>query len=88
MSHKTPDPTRDEVLATIAKCDAMGVEAFLAAHGYRPSLKFVLRYKGKSYPSKAILGVAAGMKSSELSGGASHTGRVLKRLGFDVREVK
>lgn len=88
MSHKVPNPTREEVLAAIAQCDALGVEAFLKANGYRPSTKFVLRHNSRSYPSKAILGVAAGLKSSEFSGGAAHTCRVLKRLGFDVRTGK
>ena len=88
MSHKIPNPTREDVLAAIAKCDALGVDRFLKDHGYRPSTRFVLRHGSRSYPSKAILGVAAGMKASEFSGGAAHTCRVLKRLGFEVREGK
>ena len=88
MSHKVPNPTREDVLAAIAKCDQLGVDRFLKEHGYRPSLRFVLRHAGRSYPSKAILGVASGLKASEFSGGAAHTCRVLKRLGFDVREGK
>lgn len=86
MSTKLADLTREQVLATIAECDALGVDAFLAKHGYRPATKFVLRFNRKSYPSKAILGVAAGLKSSEFSGGAAHTVRVLDRLGFNTKE--
>jgi 5-methylcytosine-specific restriction protein A len=80
--------TREKVLAAIAKCDALGVDAFLKEHGYRPSTKFVLRYNGKSYPSKAILGVAAGLKAREFSGGTEHTVRLLDRLGFNTKETK
>jgi len=88
MAHTVPNPTREEVLATLAECDRLGVDAFLKLHGYRPSTKFVLRHNSRSYPSKAILGVAAGLKSNEFSGGAAHTCRVLKRLGFEVRTGK
>jgi hypothetical protein len=88
MAHRVPNPTREDVLAAIAKCDELGVDRFLKEHGYRPSVRFVLRHAGRSYPSKAILGVASEMKSSEFSGGAAHTCRVLQRLGFEIREGK
>ncbi len=88
MSHKVPNPTREQVLAAIAMCDALGVDEFLKRYGYRASTKFVLRHNSRSYPSKAILGVAAGLKASEFSGGAAHTCRVLGKLGFEVRAGK
>ncbi len=78
--------TRDAVLEAIGECDRIGMHAFLEKHGYRPSAKYQLRYKGKSYPSKAILGVAAGMISQEFFGGAAVVVRHLTRLGFQVRE--
>jgi hypothetical protein len=78
--------TREAVLGAIAECDRVGMESFLTSHGYRPSLKYQLRHKGKSYPSKAILGVAAGLRSSEFFGGAEHVVKHLTRLGFQVRE--
>lgn len=83
---KMADLTREQVLATIRKCDEMGEAAFLKAHGYGPSTKFVLRFNRRSYPSKAILGVAAGLKSSEFSGGTAHAVRVLERLGFNTKD--
>lgn len=80
--------TREAVLAAIAECDRIGQEAFLQAHGYRPSLRFQLRHMGKSYPSKAIMGVAAGLRSDEFFGGAEHLVKHATRLGFQIREGK
>jgi hypothetical protein len=91
MSYKNgqlANVTRDEVLEAIAECDELGMQAFLEKHGYRPSLRFQLRHLGRSYPSKAILGVAAGLKSSEFFGGAEHVVKHATRLGFQVREGK
>ena len=86
MSHRIPTPTRVDVLGAITLCDHLGVDRFLAAYGYKPATKYVLRYAGRAYPSKAILGVASNMNAREFSGGAAHTARVLGRLGFTVRE--
>jgi len=77
--------TKEAVLAAIKQCDEMGAEAFCKAHGYSLSVKYVLVHGGKPYPSKAILGVAAGLRGRDFSGGAYHVGRVLGRLGFKVR---
>lgn len=76
--------TREAVLMTISECHAVGIEAFLKAHGYKDSKKYHISHGGREYPSKAILGVAAGKKASEFSGGAAHAVKVLKRLGFAV----
>lgn len=86
MTHHVPNVTRDAVLDAIAHCDQLGVDSFLAAYGYQPSRRFLLRHGGRNYPSKAIVGFAAGLTSREFSGGAAHTCRVLVRLGFSVRE--
>ena len=85
MSHRVPTPTRENILSAIALCDQLGVDRFLADHGYSMSKRYVLRHSGKSYPSKAIMGVASGLTAREFSGGAAHTCRVLRRLGFMVR---
>lgn len=73
------------MLAAITLCDHLGIGRFLAVYGYRPSRLYQLRYAGRSYPSKAVLGVASNMTAPEFSGGAAHTARVLGRLGFSVR---
>lgn len=80
------DVTRDSILEAVASCDELGEAAFLARNGYRPSLVYRLVVDGKSYPSKAILGVAAGLTARQFSGGAAHTVRTLARLGFSVRK--
>jgi len=85
MSHRVPTPTRADVLGAITRCDELGVDRFLAAYGYSPSKRYVLRHAGRSYPSKAIVGVASGLRAAEFSGGAAHTCRVLGRLGFTIR---
>ena len=80
--------TREHVLSAIDECDSIGEAAFLKRHGYGRSTRYQLRHQGVSYPSKAILGVAAGLTSSQFSGGAAHTVRILGRLGFEVRDGK
>lgn len=84
---------RPAVLAAMRECDEMGREAFLAKHGYRRSNRFTVEHEGREYDSKAILGVAFGhqygcapLKSSEHSGGAEHTAKLLRKLGFVVKE--
>jgi hypothetical protein len=85
MAHKIPqNVTRSDVLAVIAECDRIGLESFLSRHGYKSGI-YQLRYHDRSYPSKAVLGVAAGLAAREFSGGASHAVRVLRSLGFSVR---
>lgn len=79
--------TRDSILAAIEECDRLGKVTFLRRYGFRESVRFVLRHDGRSYPSKAILGVAAGLSSREFFGGAAHTAAQLTRLGFHVRNV-
>lgn len=77
--------TRAKVLAAIAECDRLGKLAFLDRYGYRDSIRWHLRHEGSSYPSKAILGVAANLKAEDFFGGAAHTVSQLAALGFHVR---
>lgn len=83
--------TREGILAAIAEFDELGREAFLRKYGYRPSARFVLKYRRRSYDSKAIVGVAYGythgvtaLASREFSGGAATVQRVLDRLSFKM----
>lgn len=83
--------TRAGILAAIAECDALGRDAFLAKYGYRKASRFHLRHRGRSYDSKAILGVAFGHsegtdpgRASEFSGGAATAERVFAREGFAI----
>jgi hypothetical protein len=77
--------SREDILAAIALCDELGQSAFLELHGYRDSVRYHLRHDGRSYPSKAILGVALDLKSADFFGGARETVRMLGELGFHVR---
>ena len=84
--------SRDSVLAAIEECDRAGRESFLAWHGFGRATAYEVVHRGRRYPSKAILGVAAGrelgrepLRPTEFSGGAEHSARVLVRLGFTVR---
>jgi hypothetical protein len=76
---------RGDVLAQLDRCDELGKAAFLAENGYGDSTRYHLRYNGRSYPSKAILGAAAGLQAADFFGGAAETVRLLNRLGFYVR---
>lgn len=78
------DLNREHILAVLAQVDELGEPAFLKKYGYRPANKYKLRHRNRLYSSKAILGVAAGLESSQFSGGAAHACRVLGKLGFTV----
>jgi len=53
------DPvTRAEVVRAIEKYDRLGPERFFAEYGFGPARTYVLRYRSRTYDSKAILGVA------------------------------
>lgn len=77
--------TRSDVILAIRECQAEGLPRFLRRHGYRNSTRWSVRYDGQSFPSKAILGVAAGLDAHEFFGGVAETTRVLESLGFALR---
>ena len=62
----TPQPptlasiTREAVLAAITEYDELGQDAFLDKYGFHPARSYLLVHDGKSYDSKAIVGVAHG----------------------------
>jgi len=83
--------THANVLDTLATFDRLGASRFLAAHGYGASRRWIVRHNGRSYPSKAIAGVAAGLSSSEFFGGVAQVVPFLRGLGFtviDAQQVK
>jgi hypothetical protein len=77
--------TRVDVLEAIDQCDLLGQAVFLKTFGYADSVRYHLRHNGRSYPSKAIVGVALGLESKDFFGGARETVRLLGELGFHVR---
>lgn len=70
--------------------DDLGQDEFLARHGFGRSRAYLLILDGKSYDSKAILGVAYQLAtgrplgSGDFSGGVHGAAGVLSGLGFQI----
>lgn len=84
--------TRQHILQAIAEYDDRGAENFLGVYGFGPSRDYTLLHDGRTYDSKAILGVAhryatgRAATSDEFHGGASGAAAILRKRGFDVTE--
>ncbi|TDO30030.1 hypothetical protein EV643_1415 [Kribbella sp. VKM Ac-2527] len=84
---------REHVLRALEEYDELGADEFLTLYGFGKAREYLLWHDGKSYDSKAILGVsylyAAGTAatSSEFSGGKDGAARILRKLGFSVTFV-
>ena len=71
------DIRREHVLQAIEKCDECGRDEFLEKYGFRDARNIWLVHDGRSYDSKAIIGVAHSyarpdldpLTSSDFSGG-------------------
>jgi len=86
--------TREDVILAIREYDRLGQERFLAEHGFGRATAYLLIYDGRSYDSKAIAGVAyklatgVPLGAQHFSGGIYGAARVLRKLGFEVRNVR
>jgi len=86
--------TRADVLRATEEYDRLGQDQFLAEHGFGRATAYLLIHDGGSYDSKAILGVAYGfatgvpLASREFSGGVHGAAGVLRKLGFEVQDVR
>lgn len=82
---------RADVVRAIAEYDRLARDEFFAEHGSARATAYLLIYRGRSYDSKTILGVAYKFATGEpngahdLSGGVYGAATVLRRFGFDVR---
>ncbi len=76
--------SRANILDTMIALDKVGEAAFLKANGYGSSKTYRISYAGKTYPSKAIVGVALGLSSDKFFGGVAQTVPALLRVGFNV----
>ena len=65
--------------------ESQSLESFVELYGYELAKTWTLRWKGRAYPSKAILGIAAGLAPRDFFGGVSQAVPALRRLGFEVR---
>ena len=85
---------RADVIRAIGEYDRLGQDQFLAEHGFGRATAYLLIYDGRSYDSKAIAGVAYKLATGvplgahDFSGGIYGAARVLRRLGFEVRNVR
>ena len=86
--------TEHHVRQAVAEYDRLGQDEFLAHYGFGRATGYLLIVDGKAYDSKAILGVAyrlatgKPMSPHDFSGGVHGAAGVLRRLGFDVRNVR
>jgi hypothetical protein len=82
--------TREHVVRAMHEYDKLGAEQFFAKHGFAPTTTYDLVWEKRTYPPKAILGMAyefaTGHKlnSGDFEGGKSGAVRVLEQLGFTV----
>jgi hypothetical protein len=86
------DITREAVLAALAEYDRLGQDESLDTYGFAQAKSYLLIHDGKSYDSKAVVGVAHGflpgrqpLTAGSFSGGEATVGRKLRRLGFVVQ---
>ncbi|OHC75245.1 MAG: hypothetical protein A3G18_03165 [Rhodospirillales bacterium RIFCSPLOWO2_12_FULL_58_28] len=81
---------RSSIENAIAEFDKIGREAFLAKYGFREARFYFLKFNGRLYDSKAIVG--AGMfhetgtqlLAGEFNGGKATVQRKLEELEFEV----
>jgi hypothetical protein len=86
--------SRRAVLEAIAEFDSVGRDQFLATHGFRRSIVYLLEHDGRRYDSKAISAVAYARQFPErstptprdFSGGEATVARTLRALGFQMHE--
>jgi predicted HAD superfamily Cof-like phosphohydrolase len=82
------------VRQAVAEYDRLGQDEFLADYGFGRATAYLLIVDGKAYDSKAILGVAYRLATGkpigphDFSGGVHGAAGVLRRLGFDVQNVR
>jgi hypothetical protein len=82
------------VRQAVAEYDRLGQDEFLAHYGFGRATAYLLIVDGKVYDSKAILGVAYRLATGkpmgprDFSGGVQGAAGVLRRLGFDVQNVR
>jgi hypothetical protein len=83
-----------DVVRAIEEYDRVGQDRFLAEHGFGRAHAYLLIYRGRGYDSKAILGVAYKLATGvqigphEFSGGVNGAAGMLRKLGFEVRDMR
>src|SRR6266496_3946269 len=86
--------THADVVRATEEYDRLGQAQFLAEHGFGRATAYLLIYRGRSYDSKAILGVAYKFATGvcigahDFSGGTYGAAGVLRKLGFEARDSR
>lgn len=84
--------TRSHLLQAIAEYDSRGGDNFLGVYGFEPLAGYPLHHEGRSYDSRAVLGVAHRYATGRLAtaeefgDGMPAAAAVLRRRGFEVTE--
>lgn len=82
--------TRQHVLQAIAEYDDRGAEAFLGVYGYERTPLDSFEHEGRSYDSRAVLGVAHRYATGRIASPAETQGArldpalILRKHGFEV----
>jgi hypothetical protein len=88
--------SREAVLRAVDEFERLGRDRFLAQSGFHHATGLYLRYRGKRYDSKAIVGVALGyqfgrrhrQRGRDFTGGVATVATTLNRLGFVVIDTR
>jgi hypothetical protein len=84
--------TQQHILQALAEYDARGGEQFLDVYGFAPSDDHPIVHNGRSYDSRAVLGVAHRFATGrlatpeEVESGFDGALTILRRRGFTVSE--
>jgi hypothetical protein len=84
--------TQQHILQALVEYDARGAEQFLDVYGFAPSDDRPLVHEGRSYDSRAVLGVAHRFATGrlatpeEVESGFDGAVTILRRRGFAVTE--
>lgn len=82
--------TRQHILQAIAEYDDRGADVFRGVYGFEPSTSYPLLHEGRSYDSRAVLGVAHRYATGRLAtadefgDGMAAAAALLRRRGFEV----
>ncbi len=90
------DITADGIRRAVVEFEALGEAAFLTRYQFGADVDYYLRIGDRTYPSKAIVGVAhrhsgpgmAALAHYEFNGGKATVGRLLLRLDPDFKFTK
>ncbi|WP_407341303.1 hypothetical protein [Pengzhenrongella phosphoraccumulans] len=84
--------TKLHILRAIAECDDRGADVFLEVYGFELARDYPLVHEGRSYDSRAILGVAHRFATGRLAtsdafgSDMSAAVAILRKRGFEVTE--